>query len=1659
MERKYKATRSQSLRSLSASCDEAARTDTKLLSRAVSVSQLVSRYQDNADGNTPAEAALEKKSERNQRSSVKQTTVTLRKKPELEPPKSRNHERRQERSEAKTTLYRSKSMGSLQNKTESIEDLKARFESMAPQKELKSEVKAMDIRRPSREVKPVKTGKMEAVKKEQKPPRASLNDARSDAMKDKAPKQVVSRTERRKTIGGSGLERPAASKADEKRRSIADFRENLFLPEKEKLCVSVKALSALYLSKVATQEAEQTILKPAQDQAPEPQRRVTRMRMAEDTQLNRDDQLGHQLETQPQRFSQSQTPKETLSQQRQKCELRRLLKHTHPELKMLDEVVDEELAEVLNSDSEVTADQSGYEGEVRSRRLIFENSSRSDKVSSYNPRMHMAEETLEKGNVRKTSAVLEDSNERSSLAQPILDSDQRLSSSPEPNRECEEEPMRIDVQATRRMFESQCVETSQPNSDSKHGRKVSNSGDAMALIQGQQAQKCEPCNTRRDGDVSTQFEGKEDSIKTKSALMQNNPFMSQNIKEHSHFHTSPAAEDDVYAIVKDRAHLFESMPFDRIRRQNKDEIETMVETLKESLQSLHRFNVIHVDGSIIEVNETTRAKKAEYTISGSRPEINYEEVSEGNFQNFILRVLPRANLKPQVTYLKEACDGEIKSSLLIVPVNQHQECKTANVLQFIEDVLNQDNSLRKGVIIQEDNKSEDIIVYSLYKYSDEEDVRQYCPPQAHCSEINTRKSPVVSPDRTCQVSSHPAVKGNVKLFRSCIEKGELEYLKTLQASPTVEELTTEQIVEIQPEHADEGAQEWAPVDVKKLRSMFSGGQKPSQPSQYTDGITISPRLNVTPETAVDVPPREDMKCSTKAHEEVKDSVSLSQFDTQYGDTVLLAELVEVVDNNEMSNLQTAIHSLQQATTEARSLHKSSQEKQKPIEQPVDVNSQKIHSEQNTLPKDCGQSEQAVFSINSASDSTACLKDGASEEIHRVEDVQECHFHPAVVPPDVSETSTQQEGEENVFQGKLKAALDSLERSNINVSKGDFRAAMIYRNSSKPSQERLKTDAVSGEKTVDQDVCVPSSHLSQNTVREEGINTTNAESTSKGKFATSVSEKSRRNVGPKPGIPPKPEHLKAKEHKQSNTEKHTTKLLKGETTINTDQPEEDLSKRKTVMVFEQDIVGQERPHATETNSQTCQEIDKEQPIQVTMEKDHKEEINVTQDIPVGDKSNDSEEIHLDFNEACQMFGGKKAPSKKKPPVKPKRVKLAQPHNKDPEDLSEVKQVDVQSQPTLLNQSHGNPPGQKDEPKPKQDVKVAMRQKKGRTETEDERRQRLSVHMDEIMRGNISAATEIFDNLRKQEELQSILCRVEEIEEDTSKVDVRSLRKVFEDVPDWVVRSNKKKEKPVKKELKGETLTLSDNKSPMAHVFGDLERASEEIMNLKEQTLARLVDIEDAIKKALYSVSTLKSDSDIAGLSCLFKESLGSMQGSSANISKISIGSSKTKPLQEQEVPTAPTGGQNLERTPQCTSSPAFISIQSAARKPPVAALCPTCQHSQRPEETFCTTKVLQCNSPGLYRKKDDSKESNSPPREISLLEVHTDLHGSTKAITENYERTDACGTRIYSSKTSAVVTTPPESVASSTAPVVVMPAMCQIATYPEIPLPSNDHKQS
>ncbi|NXY52817.1 XIRP1 protein, partial [Callaeas wilsoni] len=314
-------------------------------------------------------------------------------------------------------------------------------------------------------------------------------------------------------------------------------------------------------------------------------------------------------------------------------------------------------------------------------------------------------------------------------------------------------------------------------------------------------------------------------------------------------------------------------------------------------------------------------------------------------------------------------------------------------------------------------------------------------------------------------------------------------------------------------------------------------------------------------------------------------------------------------------------------------------------------------------------------------------------------------------------------------------------------------------------------------------------------------------------------------------------------------------------------------------------------------------------------------------------------------------------------------------------------------------------------------VVMREKKKR-ETEDERRKRLSVHKEEIMKGNVKEAMEIFENLRRQEQLQEILTRVREFEEETSKVDVKALKSFFEKVPEWVVRQK------AKQQDKAEAKEDADSVASVDLVFEDLERASAEILHLKEQTLAHIQDIEEAIKKAIYSVSSLKSESDIAGLSGLFKESLGSTQSSvsSSNIRKISIVSSKAKQEEvmletgeaasvesakvaekieaaraELEVPRL------IQSRVSSPSSPSYISIESAARKPaesprtahsPQDGPSPDCLDSPGKRDAFAQNSFSSYNHSSAGSVGHDTKPLEKKPDPVqtkaglSSMKQHT-----------------------------------------------------------------------
>lgn len=1278
----------------------------------------------------------------------------------------------------------------------------------------------------------------------------------------------------------------------------------------------------------------------------------------------------------------AQIVKGNLHQQRQKYELKRLLKHTHPELKRLDDVLDEELAEVLSSDTGGAAEESGYEGEVLSRRLLFENRATTD--ACFAPRLPVGRREIAKCEKQEESV-----------------------------KHNEEDDGIIDARATRKIFEGQSVselplfedQTGNAQKSKQESKTVNLQNRNNDALHSSGPLHPQSPNYEFSGTDGSPFEDEtnlrnmdaEEKLKTSVALFNNNPFIAANIENEltTHNATGDSGEhrDCLTANVKKRAYLFESLPFDKIKHQNKDEVETMVENIRDTLECLHHANVVHSDGSIIEVSETMIAKKAKFTLTDGGPMIKYDEVAEGGAQNFILQLVPRTRLKPRITYLKEDKKGSIEATIVNVGFHQETECKTAQLVQVVEDILHQDNSLRKGVIIQQDVESwAEVIVYSLYKYFDEDDVKSYCPPQAREHEELQPESGAQEPgkgeagslmssskhtpkDQTLTASIRPEIiaKGNVKLFKTCIDTGDLEHLKAFHAESAMEEFpfinnVAIQGLELHPAQMDNQADtsEWVPVDVKKLKHMFSGDQSPNQPKeeegqtrgQRSSSMFTGQTMNPTSIGGSGMISQQKLKEISTA----TPSQTSTHLQNQEDHVIHKAELVEVLaDCDEISNLQFAINALQQATNEAKTLQ------EKP----------KSHVQENT--RQTSDVEQLKLAHKN------------TEDYHRITNNETHTPSCARMGPEgrsgcasSSETvAAEQEGKE-VFEGKLQAALESLEKSNINVTRGDFKAGMIYRNSSKSPQKAVRCFTQAPTKQICP-LSKPKSDQGQHS--QEHKDTSRPGSAGKG-----------RSAGPKPAIPPKPEHLKVKQDIHS-TNKSLANEEPGSATLQTNQ------------------LNDGERHQDKGSIVSTEE----------------ENENGRQNLMVGEKKPQVSSAEESMTEAMAVhFHEESQKMEKKPvknvPKKPKRAKIAQLDHKSPNMEAQILTGKSASYPNISTDAEGKDPIDKSVT---HESKVEMREKKGRSEMEAERRQRLSVHMDEIVKGNITAAMEIFDNLRKQEELQSLLSRVEEIEKATSGVDVCSLRSIFENVPDWVVSSNRKKPNKVNEEKQQERMPSTTHsvgtKPSMEHVFGNLERASEEILNLKEQTLARLVDIEAAIKKALYSVSTLKSESDIVGLSSLLKESMGSDQGSpsAANISKISIGSYRAKPVLKWKNPAEESGPlqgiqpaiTGVKHQPSPSPSPNFISIQSAYRQTPESKICPTCQQSPKTEEKFLTTATLTCN--GERRGQEES--CHNPKREVSMLEVQTDHKGNTITVTE---RTDPFGNRVYSSRAS-IIPVPPE----------------------------------
>ncbi|XP_031162667.1 xin actin-binding repeat-containing protein 1 isoform X1 [Sander lucioperca] len=327
------------------------------------------------------------------------------------------------------------------------------------------------------------------------------------------------------------------------------------------------------------------------------------------------------------------------------------------------------------------------------------------------------------------------------------------------------------------------------------------------------------------------------------------------IKEPEDTSVQGAEEEIPKSDVKCTTWLFETTPLDKIAANS----------VADTLSYLYQMTFVHSSGIIIEANESRNVNMAKYLLESSGVQIQNEEVVGGNIRNIMLQLLLKPTLKPQVSLLREVEKGNVNTTVVELPVyqsattvNLERDQIMQNIAQMIDELLVQDNYLKKGIIMQETAGGQaEMSVYSLICNSETK-------TESHVIEKGDIKSTIgnllatANSQRTaasCRVDENE--KGNVNLFKSCIEKGDLHYLKSLHTEATGDEvdhsLLAEEHIEIvqgdvkeakrslcqQKEQVERTISDVLPGDVKNTKKVFS--------SEYSLGVeNCAPKEEIIP---------------------------------------------------------------------------------------------------------------------------------------------------------------------------------------------------------------------------------------------------------------------------------------------------------------------------------------------------------------------------------------------------------------------------------------------------------------------------------------------------------------------------------------------------------------------------------------------------------------------------------------------------------------------------------------------------------------------------------------------------------------------------------------------------------------------------------------------
>ncbi|XP_067315214.1 xin actin-binding repeat-containing protein 2 isoform X2 [Pseudorasbora parva] len=277
------------------------------------------------------------------------------------------------------------------------------------------------------------------------------------------------------------------------------------------------------------------------------------------------------------------------------------------------------------------------------------------------------------------------------------------------------------------------------------------------------------------------------------------------IKEVDETDAVISREEIPKADVKTTTWLFETTPLTEFNESSVERTEIVGKSIKSTLEELYSQKMVESQGILIETDEIGDVRMAKYKLLNQEtPEIQREEVIHGDLNNIMMNLLNRRETTERGITIDREERGDINSTVQQL-FNQDksgnvekEEVIRGDIQEAINNLLKQEGSSKRGILIQEDEKGDvRMTIYSLLNKESESNVEKEDIVRGNIrGTLHRLLGNTDAKDPSSKITVAEAERGNVSFYSTCIESGALEYLRNLQveADGIVQEKIKEKII-------------------------------------------------------------------------------------------------------------------------------------------------------------------------------------------------------------------------------------------------------------------------------------------------------------------------------------------------------------------------------------------------------------------------------------------------------------------------------------------------------------------------------------------------------------------------------------------------------------------------------------------------------------------------------------------------------------------------------------------------------------------------------------------------------------------------------------------------------------------------------------------------